>query len=141
MKIFIFLLIISTAASGNTIMLHKFVSAGPFGPNANSVKDCKLFKNGLIQITFEEGTGGTRNFRDHLPIWKNFLIQNLLKEAQKAKIDNIDSSCESGDTIIHGYVKNKEFILEVDVACGEHRINRSKQTRMLKNMAKRICHF
>ena len=141
MKFFFFLVFLTSASFAKTLILHNFVSAGPFGPQANFVKDCKIFDDGFVLITKEEGPGPVIIYKGHITYLESLLIRSLLSKARKGRIETRDASCDGGDRILHGYLKGEEFILNVKIACGEHKINRSVVAPVLKKVSKKICGF
>jgi hypothetical protein len=139
-KFFIIMLLSSNAWSATTL-LEKRITSGRVLPSARFIKECKIFNEGFARITSKLGNNRARiNFRN-VSRSRILWIQSLLRFAQNGRIELIGATCDAGSKTLHGYIWTRKIILDEDLDCGTHKINRSRATPVLQRIARQTCGF
>lgn len=141
LKILPVILLLSTSAFANTLLLEKHAASGYVMPEHSFVKDCKIYKEGFMESTTIHGNGTATGFSAKIPAMRIQAMRLLLKVAQSGTVEESVMPCDIGTVIVKGHYGEKEVELESSIDCGAKRVNKSPAASVLTSMAGEICAF
>ena len=135
------LFLFTTTSFAGTLILEKHAVSGYVMPEHSFVKNCKIFKEGTLEITIKNGDGTATGSSAILHPLRVRAIRALNRLALRGSIEESISPCDIGTVIVKGHHGGKEVEIESSLDCGSKRINKSYAARALRNMAEDICGF
>ncbi|HXH31255.1 MAG TPA: hypothetical protein VNJ01_10620 [Bacteriovoracaceae bacterium] len=141
LKLLFFAGLFSFQAFAVTPLLEKHVQSGLMVPENSFEYDCSINNDRHVVITRREGIGTAHTHTHHISRATRRNIRSLVHIAADGLISEAPVSCDGGDKLLYGFHHGEKFILDEDLDCGTHKINRSQAATALKRIARRYCGF
>ena len=122
-----------------TLVLDKHVTSGFVAPEYRFVKDCHITSDRSVSITIVNGNGTATGYTRKVSASKMYYIRLLLQAARRGKIVKLPVLCDAGTNIVKGFLNGTTVVLDENIDCVSHRLNKSRATADLKKLARQIC--
>jgi len=100
-----------------------------------------VYREGKSRTSVTRSDGTTIITDKKISKRKIAIIIALLVKAKFGEITEEPYPCDVGTKTLHGYLKQKTIELDVATNCRSHRVNQSRVTPIIAEIAAKICDF